>query len=277
MNPVAAPGSATKYWHDAVLGMDLLRATFTAYRFPFHTHETYVVAAIQRGAERFRVQGITYVAPAGSVIVLPPDTAHDGEAATPNGYSYVAFYPNAVDVEDVARELGAPAGTPSFAPVLNDARLNALIVAAHAEMEGGDRVARETARIVALRELIRRSSSPQRSARRESAPSPHALDGVRDLIDACYCEPLSIGRLSREVGCSPSQLMRGFKARFGVSVHVYIIQFRLRQARRLLVEGLAAADVALAVGFSDQSHLARRFRQTYGVTPGSYVRHSRMT
>jgi transcriptional regulator GlxA family with amidase domain len=33
---------------------------------------------------------------------------------------------------------------------------------------------------------------------------------------------------------------------------------------------LSLSDIAYAVGFADQSHLSRHFRQTLGITPGRF-------
>jgi transcriptional regulator GlxA family with amidase domain len=47
---------------------------------------------------------------------------------------------------------------------------------------------------------------------------------------------------------------------------------RLRAARALLARGREPAQVAIEVGFADQSHLGRWFRRTYRLTPAAYQR-----
>lgn len=39
----------------------------------------------------------------------------------------------------------------------------------------------------------------------------------------------------------------------------------------MLHAGTAAADIARALSFSDQSHFIRSFRKQFGVTPGDFV------
>ena len=53
--------------------------------------------------------------------------------------------------------------------------------------------------------------------------------------------------------------------------HAYMTRARLREARSLLLRGEPAASVAAAVGYVDQSHLTKRFRAAYGITPGQFV------
>jgi len=47
---------------------------------------------------------------------------------------------------------------------------------------------------------------------------------------------------------------------------------RMNHARRLLLEGTPAADVALRCGFADQSHFNRYFKSFFAVTPMRYAR-----
>jgi len=52
----------------------------------------------------------------------------------------------------------------------------------------------------------------------------------------------------------------------------YLTHVRIAHARRLLAQGHAPADVALAVGLYDQSQLHRHFVRIVGVPPGRYAR-----
>ena len=42
------------------------------------------------------------------------------------------------------------------------------------------------------------------------------------------------------------------------------------QGKRLLASGMAVSEVALAVGFFDQSHFHHGFRQAFGLTPAEF-------
>ncbi len=71
-------------------------------------------------------------------------------------------------------------------------------------------------------------------------------------------------------GLDPFALLRGFSRAYGLPPHAWVIQERVRHAQALLRTGLAPAEVAAEVGFSDQSHLTRHFKRILGFTPGSY-------
>jgi AraC-like DNA-binding protein len=58
----------------------------------------------------------------------------------------------------------------------------------------------------------------------------------------------------------------------GLAPHAYFEQVRVNRARRLLRAGASIADVAMDLGFSDQSHLNRHFKKLTGITPGTYRR-----
>jgi AraC-like DNA-binding protein len=66
--------------------------------------------------------------------------------------------------------------------------------------------------------------------------------------------------------------VRSFSRQFGLTPHAYLIGRRVEAARRLLLEGVAPADVATAVGFYDQAHLTRHFKRHTATTPASYAR-----
>jgi AraC-like DNA-binding protein len=101
--------------------------------------------------------------------------------------------------------------------------------------------------------------------------SPSVLRRVREYIASHLQENISIRALADYVGLSIYHFARAFKQSEGMSPHRYLLQCRVRHTQELLADtDLPLSEIALASGFSDQSHFARQFRQHVGVTPSSY-------
>ena len=77
--------------------------------------------------------------------------------------------------------------------------------------------------------------------------------------------------LAKRAGLSRFQALRAFKQRYGLPPHAYQLCLRIGHARRLLLDGAPAADVAARCGFADQSHFTRHFKRLNGVTPVQYA------
>src|SRR5882762_3664834 len=100
---------------------------------------------------------------------------------------------------------------------------------------------------------------------------PRALRRVREFIEAHLEENIGVQVLASTAGLSMCHFARAFKRSEGVTPHNYLVQCRVRRAKDLLAAtDLPLSEIALASGFSDQSHCARRFREHVGVTPSSY-------
>jgi AraC-like DNA-binding protein len=100
---------------------------------------------------------------------------------------------------------------------------------------------------------------------------PKALRRVREYIDAHLGEKVSIDMLAGVAGLSPFYFARAFKKSEGVTPHDYLIRRRVERTMELLAgTDLALSEIAIAAGFSDQSHCARRFREHVGVCPHDY-------
>ena len=100
---------------------------------------------------------------------------------------------------------------------------------------------------------------------------PRALRRVREFIEMRLEKSISIQVLADIAGLSMYHFARAFKQSEGMTPHEYVIHCRVQRAKDLLTASkLPLSEIALASGFSDQSHLARRFREYVGVTPSSY-------
>jgi len=95
------------------------------------------------------------------------------------------------------------------------------------------------------------------------------VDFIEDNLDG----DLSLHALAAQVDISPLYLARAFRAAIGQSPHQYVLTRRIERARELLRNtDLPVVDIALAVGFSSQSHLAHWFLRQVGVSPAAYRR-----
>ena len=98
------------------------------------------------------------------------------------------------------------------------------------------------------------------------------LRRIDELMRANLEFGLSLQQMADEVHLSPFHFSRMFKASMGVSPNRYLLQLRLDEAKRLLIQSSAAKISAIAqqTGFTDQAYLTRQFRQRFGITPARF-------
>lgn len=268
----STPESASFWTVPEAPDLDLLRASYVDHRYSRHTHDTYAVGVILRGAEGFSYRGARHTAPAGSVVLIDPGEVHTGEAAAVGGWRYRMLYPSV----ELVRSTAGGGGTPSFrSAVVDDPELARLLVTAHRALEGPDPLARSSLLAGALSALVHRHASARPPARRPTSALDAARPAVRlalELLHADLTASPPLADLAAAAGLSPYHLLRVFRAETGLPPHAYLTQLRVRRARRLLDSGVQPADVALATGFADQSHLTRHFKRIVGVPPGVYAR-----
>ena len=92
-----------------------------------------------------------------------------------------------------------------------------------------------------------------------------------DWIEAHLHAHFTLADLAAQAALSEFHFARMFRVSFGVTPHVWVAQRRLARACRLLAGGrLPLERVAAECGYASASHLHRRFREAYGITPAGY-------
>lgn len=251
-------------WRPPVPGVsEVLHAHFTEHAYPAHTHDHWTLLLVDTGGVDYAVDGRPRMAEPAALTVLPPHVPRDGRAARAEGFDKRVLY-----VDDRWLD-GSLAGAAVDAPMIRDTNVVAELGRLHATLaHAGDELEAES-RLAFITELI--------TARLGRAPvpptprSPGIVRLVRERLDAVDEPPPTLESLARGLGLHPSQVVRSFRREYGLPPHRYLIGRRIDTARRLLLDGMPAADVAAAVGFHDQSHLTRHFRRVLGVTPGAFA------
>jgi AraC-like DNA-binding protein len=264
----------TRFWQSRELdGVELLHAHYIEQRFSPHVHEGFVFTVIERGAQRFRHRGSEHLAPVGSMVLINPDELHTGSKAHEQGWHYRGFYPDNARVGGVLAELElSKGGMPSFASsVLHDPQLHRLFAELHRLLDSAaTALQQQTAWREAILLLFQRHG--HLSAGRAPGHEPLAVARAKEMLASQLCQPPSLEQLAAAVNLSPFHFARVFRRATGLPPHAWLKQRRLEQARSLLKSGCAPLNVALQLGYADQSHLTRQFKQAYGVGPGEYRR-----
>ena len=101
---------------------------------------------------------------------------------------------------------------------------------------------------------------------------PRWLGEAEEILRHEFCSALTVSGLARRIGVHPVHLSRSWRRYRRCSVADAVRRLRLDEARRRLVSCEAIADIALDLGFADQSHFTRAFRRATGLTPRAWRR-----
>jgi AraC family transcriptional regulator len=118
--------------------------------------------------------------------------------------------------------------------------------------------------------LLRAGSSPtQRS--KTGALATWRANRVLSYIEANLGNQILVTHLASQAGLSHGHLMRSFKARFGITICVYITCRRLATAQyQMVMTTEPLCEIALRCGMCDQSHFCRVFRRFVGLSPSRW-------
>jgi AraC-like DNA-binding protein len=107
----------------------------------------------------------------------------------------------------------------------------------------------------------------------ETQHVPSWLLEARQIMRDCCATGITVRAVANCLGIHSVHLARAFRRYFHISPSEYVSRCRISRARELLVssrQGLA--EIAIEVGFSDQSHLTNAFRRETAMTPAAYRR-----
>ncbi|MEI3219817.1 MAG: AraC family transcriptional regulator [Lachnoclostridium sp.] len=101
--------------------------------------------------------------------------------------------------------------------------------------------------------------------------SNYIIQRAINYICEHYQEGITQEEVSRKLEITPEYLSALFNREMGITFSVFLKQFRISHAKRLLKgSDMKIYEVAEMVGYSDAKYFARVFKEEYGVTPGEY-------
>lgn len=105
--------------------------------------------------------------------------------------------------------------------------------------------------------------------------SDQVVDAILHYINEHYSESLTLDQLAEQFFISKYHLLRKFDAQVGTTVHRYILQKRLMNAKQLLAGGVPPNEVCQYCGFGDYANFYRAFKAEYNQTPRQYIQEAK--
>ena len=262
-----------------VQGVECFGARFVSHVFDRHSHETFAIGTTFGGVQSFRCRGAKRDSTAGHLMLFNPDEPHDGWSGSREGFAYRMLYitaQGAAQLVDDCDGAGGPRTKLSRGlfkePVVSDCELSAELAAAsddlllpHNSLQAAEQLSH------VLRALFERYAGGLECTDLRPAAGAR-ISRVRDLLESRYSEDVTIAAVADVAGMSRVHATRQFTLAYGMPPHGYLNQVRIRHAKRLLLGGVSAAQVAVDVGFVDQSHFTRRFKRSVGISPLAWTK-----
>ncbi len=246
----------------------MFHARFIDHAYPSHTHDTWTLFIVDYGAICYDLDRHPHGSHPPVVTVLPPHVVHDGRPATSRGYRKRVLY---LDTTVLGEHLIGPAVD---RPVITDPSLRRRLSAVHQLLWSTDDALEAETRLAFIAERLR-AYLGDRTDDHQWFRTNELAERLRALLNSYLVETVTLASAGRLLGASPTHLVRCFTQTFGVAPHAYLLGRRIEAARQRLLDGLPLAEVAISVGFYDQSHFTRHFKRYVGTTPGRYASNPR--
>lgn len=249
-------------------GVELFHADFSGQAFGRHSHSAFAIGAILQGVGGYQCRGVRHALPAGTLSLMNPEEPHTGYAESAR-LMYRMLYIEESRLPALLGRKHLPRGFSELNPS-DDGEVASGLARLAVAFEHSDVLALESELVTVLERVFVRHGG-LRAAR--DAPRDGGVTAyLRDYLEAHYAQAVSLEQLGALLQRHPRHLIEAFRRAYGVPPHTYLLQRRVREAKRRLLVGEAAVDVALALGFYDQAHFSTTFKRFTGVSPVHFRR-----
>ncbi|AZE64919.1 transcriptional regulator, AraC family [Pseudomonas synxantha] len=247
-------------------GLDRIEAYFAGFAFDPHRHDTYAIGRTLFGVQSFHYRGgMTHSLP-GTTMVIHPDELHDGRAGSDEGFKYRMIYVEPALIQQILGGKPLP-----FIPggLSTDPRLHRASEVLLQNLECSIDPMQEQDAMYDLAQALSMASGAIVSRK---SFDYIAAERAREFIHSALGRSITLDEMADHAGRDRWALSRDFRLLFGTSPYRYLTMRRLDLVRQLLAQGQSLVDAAMTAGFTDQSHMTRQFRSTYGMPPSRWVK-----
>lgn len=260
-------------YYDPYLNLEVYEFKGIAQNFPEHFHEEYVIGFIAEGSRKFRCNGHIYHLNAGAILIINPKEIHSCEHYGKAKLHYFSININKHIMREVVLSITGKDILPCFTTNVlqeKDLAIN-LIDLKDMIVQNQHNLASEELFLMLMSRLLDEYANINLSQIGKDEVSINAkINNVCRYLDDNFQRNVSLDELSILSNLSKYHLIRLFTKERGISPHKYLETIRIEKSKIMLEKGIPIIDIALQMGFVDQSHFSNSFKGLIGLTPRTY-------
>lgn len=259
-----------KYYRDAEgKAYYLKHCKGQSHAFRKHAHEEYSVALVTGGESLFRFVDEEFHIRKGQLVVIGPGIVHQCSPECVAEWSFYMLHVTAAWIQAAGFDMKA---IPAFS--IRDLQNEEFYRLETHFRQVCENIEDAEENIVMLAEAAFTHPEVKDIERTDFDSEEPKLQDICEEIRARFNETITLDELAQKAGIDRYTLIRRFGRQFNTTPHSWQIMLRVNEAKRLLENGKNITEAALEVGFYDQSHFTKIFKETFGVTPKQFAQSS---
>ena len=224
-----------------------------------------VISAIKEGKILIKYAEKERLLLPNTLAIFNPYENHKTESLEVNPRDYYTLYCDLSWCESIQRELF---GVENFLELNSSILRDKLLAEKFLSLFS---VRKEEEVEVFIRELFTNYCSVKE---KQTEKESKALKKIKLFLKEVDFKELSVELLAEYADVSSNYLIKLFKKEYGLSPHAYILNQKIYKSKALLQNNISIAEVAIELGFFDQSHFHKAFKSVYALTPKEFLENS---
>jgi len=267
MRKIQQPIVQQTRWRDPLCPYGELRSTrHSTLAYKKHSHSQLSLGYVESGETLTFYQGKEWKLQQGDLVLIEPEKVHSCNPATEQGRSYCMLY---LDKRWCLQQLSLLYAQPVtdffcervvFQDVALATNMQSLINSIQYNQQGKWLIEQIAMHVLSAYCTI--NTIPDQV-------SPLVIN-VREHLLKQIENPDSLADIGLQFSQSPETIIRAFTKQLAISPKAYLTNVRIEKSKTLLKQGISIIDTALQLGFSDQSHFHKTFKNYCAMTPKQY-------
>lgn len=244
-------------------------------RVEYHYHEFYKLLIVLSGTGGYWIDGEHYQLKSGDVVLIDSRLLHRPEFEFE--YERVIIYvsPEFLSASstgdcDLTRCFSTPGQHILRLPAGEQTRVLGLVRRLEEELasvEAGKDILSSGVLLRLLVEIYRMTQQRGFAPVQPLRPKDERVTGMLRYIDGHISEEITVEALAERFFLSKYHMMRLFRENTGVTIHSYIVDRRLMNARDMMGHGLGATEACYKAGFNSYCTFCRAYKKRFGISP----------